>query len=215
MDSYKEKENCRKLSEAEKKRKAEFEALSSKLETQGYKKKDLTVGIMFANIMTFVIAAPFIGLFTFWFLMKNQNTGFSHNSIENQNVFLLFIVLVFIHELLHGIVWAAFAKNHWKSISFGFMAKYLTPYCTCKEPLKKSEYIIGGLMPTLCLGILPAIISIYTGSDFIFYMSMIMILCGGGDMMIVLKLILLKNQNPQNTIYIDHPYQAGLVMFER
>ena len=39
MDSYKEKENCRKLSEAEKKRKAEFEALSSKLETQGYKKK--------------------------------------------------------------------------------------------------------------------------------------------------------------------------------
>ena len=56
-------------------------------------------------------------------------------------IFLFCLLLIFVHELIHGITWAVFAKKGRKAISFGFIPQYLTPYCTCNEPLKKGEYI--------------------------------------------------------------------------
>ena len=48
--------------------------------------------------------------------------------------FILAIIGIVVHELIHGLTWACFAKNGWKSISFGVWWKVLTPYCHCNEP---------------------------------------------------------------------------------
>lgn len=107
-----------------------------------------------------------------------------------------------------------FCKKGRKAISFGFIPQYLTPYCTCNEPLKKGEYITGALMPTLLLGFLPAAGASVTGSAVLFCISAVMIFAGGGDLTIVLKLLRYKTESSE-ALYLDHPYQAGLVVFLR
>ncbi len=202
----------RKLTKDEQARKSEFENLKSSLEEQGYKSDDLTIGILYANIMAFALGIPIIILLGIVFLNKNHSVG---GYFETLNVFkflAIMIVLIVVHELIHGVFWSMFAKKHWKAVSFGFIMKYLTPYCTCKEPLKKYEYIIGALMPTIILGIIPSLISIFNGSAMLFSLGAIMILGGGGDLTIIIKL-LCYHSNKENTIFIDHPYKLGLVAF--
>ena len=120
--------------------------------------------------------------------------------------------LIVIHELIHGITRAIFAKDGWKAISFGFIAKYLTPYCACKEPLTKFGYIIGAMMPTIILGIIPMIVAIAIGNAVVFGIAFLMILSGGGDMLTSFKLLTFKT-NGKKSIYIDHPYLVGLTAF--
>ena len=129
-------------------------------------------------------------------------------------IFLFCLLLIFVHELIHGITWAVFAKKGRKAISFGFNPQYLSPYCTCNEPLKKGKYITGALMPTLLLGLLTAAGAIVTGSAVLFCISAVMIFAGGGDLTIVLKLLRYKTESSE-VLYLDHPYQAGLVVFLR
>lgn len=67
--------------------------------------------------------------------------------------------------------------------------------------LTKSQYVVGGIMPTVILGRILAIIAIFTGSLFWFVMGELMILAGGGDMTILLKLLRYKS-NKKEIIYM-------------
>ena len=69
--------------------------------------------------------------------------------------FILVIVGIVVHELIHGLTWACYAKRGWKSISFGVMWKLLTPYCHCDEPMHISGYMMGAMMPCIILGCHP------------------------------------------------------------
>ena len=192
----------RKLSKSEQKRKKLYEEKKKELLAQGYEEKDLTIGVVYANIMAFVLGLPIIILLLILFIYKNQS-GIYTFSIYGPVVFLIvFAVLVVVHELIHGLFWAIYAKNHLKSIEFGFMISSLTPYCCCKDMLTKSQYIVGGIM------------SIFTGSLFWFIMGELMILAGGGDLTILLKLLRYKSKK-EEILYMDHPYECGLVVFER
>lgn len=206
--------NIRKLSKAEEKRKKLYEDKKNKLLAQGYEEKDLTIGIAYANIMAIVLGMPIIIFLLIIFIYKNQNGEIKFSLIGSFGFLVIFFVLVALHELIHGLFWAIYANNHLKSIEFGFIKSSLTPYCCCKDMLTKVQYIIGGIMPTILLGILPAVISIFTGSIFWFAMGEIMILSGGGDMTILLKLLRYKS-NKKDVLYMDHPYECGLVVFEK
>lgn len=198
-------------------RKERFEEQKAELEAQGYRAEDLTIGLVYANVMALILGLPPIFVLGICYFLRIAYAPVGGGS-AGFNGFLLFcvtfVILIFLHELIHGIFWSISAKNGWKSISFGFIVKYLTPYCTCSEPLGKRQYIIGAVMPTVILGILPALAAIATGSIFLFSTGAVMIFAGGGDLTIILKLLCHKN-NGKDTIYIDHPYQAGLVAFCR
>lgn len=207
------KEN-RKLSKAEEKRKKLYEEKKKELIAKGYEEKDLTISVVKANVMAFVLGMPIIILLFILFIYKNQSGIYTFSIRDSVGFLVLFAILVVLHELIHGIFWSIFAKNHLKSIEFGFIASSLTPYCCCKDMLTKSQYIIGGIMPTVILGIIPAVISIFTGSVFWFVMGELMILSGGGDMTILLNLLRYKSDKKE-ILYMDHPYECGLIVFER
>jgi hypothetical protein len=94
------------------------------------------------------------------------------------------------------------------------MKEYLTPYCTCKCPLTKGKYIIGALMPLLILGLLPMAVGIGIGSFFWLLLGIIMTVSAGGDIMIVMMIMKYKSQ-AEDILYLDHPTQAGGVLFEK
>ena len=215
MANQDEKEIKRKLNRDEEKRLHEFEQLTKQMEAEGYTHQPLTVSIVKANLYTLIAAIPvlIIGILLFFLCSKDADldSGFLSNP-------LLFVGTIFlltvVHELVHGITWACFARNHFKDIAFGFMVQYLTPYCACKVPLDRKAYITGALMPLIALGIIPFVISLISGSFPLLIISIIMILAAGGDVMIVLNVLKYKS-DAKDIAYIDHPTQAGGVIFER
>ena len=69
-------------------------------------------------------------------------------------------------------------------------------------------------MPTVLLGILPAAAGIFTGSMVLWGIGAVMIFAGGGDLAIFLKLLSFR-PGTGDVVYLDHPYECGLVAFLR
>lgn len=208
------KEQDRKLTPAEEKRMRRFEAVSAELEGQGYRKTPLTIGLVAANVMIMLIGIPFLVLSMVLFFHINGATGLSFGAGKTLGLVAAMIVLTVIHELIHGAVWSLFCENGWKDIDFGFITQYLTPYCTCAAPLPRWSYVEGALAPLVILGIVPYIAGLFSGSVFVFFLGIMMILGAGGDIMLTIKLLRFKAQGEEVLIY-DHPTEAGSVVFDR
>ena len=205
------KEQARALTPAEKKRLARFESIAQELAAQGYNRTDLTVGLVKANVFVIVISLPMMGLGLWLYYLKNGFAG-----IRFSGIWMLPAVLVLtaVHELVHGLGWSLYTPNRLRDMEFGFMKQYLTPYCACGAPLSKREYIVGALAPLVIVGVIPAVLGILFGSFFWTMMGLIMILAAGGDMLIV-KNILAYKTDSKDILYMDHPTQAGGVIFEK
>ena len=212
-----QKELNRTLSEAEQKRLDQFEARAGELIRQGYRRVNLTVSIVSANIFAVVLLIPVMALGFWLFWLKNGTLagGISSGGVGGLLLFLVvMLVLVAVHELIHGLSWSLFTEHRFGDIEFGFMKQYLTPYCTCLVPLSRGQYIFGALMPLIVLGILPMIVGILTGSMPVLFMGIIMTVSAAGDIMIVWRLLTYRSQ-AETVVYIDHPTQAGGVIFEK
>ena len=209
-------EKNRKLSAKEQRRLSVFEETCERLSQQGYKRNDLTISIVKANLFVILLAIPVVAIGVLLFAWKNPISLLTPSPQGSLLFVALFIVLIMVHELIHGLTWSLYAEHHFKDIAFGFMKEYLTPYCTCTTPLLKSHYTMGALMPCVVLGILPTAIGILLGSHFLFWTGIVMILSASGDIMIVMKLLTYKSQSGSKEILIyDHPTQAGSVIFEK
>ena len=208
------REKSRKLSPAEERRLGAFEALAESMGARGYRRVELTVGIVKANVFAVVLLIPLLIVGIGLFLLINRGAGRGFAGMNPLVFFVLLFALIVIHELIHGLSWAMFAEHHWKDIEFGFMKQYLTPYCTCGVPLSKGQYIFGALMPLVLLGLIPMLVGILTGSLQTLLMGIIMADAAAGDILIVWK-ILRYRSGAESIVYIDHPTQAGGVIFEK
>lgn len=206
------KESARELTKAEQQRKEFFEAESEKLVKQGYERKDLTFGVVEANVWAVVVTLPLIILFllAYRLIWGKEVLDYRWGLLYA----LLLIVLIVVHELIHGAVFACFAKDGFRSVAFGVIWSMLTPYCTCRESLKRKHYMLAILAPTVVLGILPAAAALALGSRWLLYLGVLLILGGGGDIMCAIKLGTYRTKG-KDCLFFDHPYEVGLAVFER
>jgi hypothetical protein len=135
------------------------------MEPNNYK-QEYTITALKGNLIAGTLAIPILLIFGMPFFsiwdnplheIKDFITGGVLNIVINLSIFILGVCL---HEFIHGITWALFAKNGMKSIKFGIMASSLTPYCHCTEILKSSHYKAGAIMPAIITGLIPSILSI-------------------------------------------------------
>ena len=204
----------RKLTEKELKRKDNFEKFTSEMQQNGYKTKNMILNMRQANYLGPLSMLPFM-IFTFW-IYHNVN-GFNVEGISSGlavAAFLLILCLTILHEFIHGITWRIFAKNHFHSIDFGIIWSSFSPYCTCSKPLKKWKYLLGIAMPTLVLGGGIAVVAVISNQLLLLFLAEVMNLSGGGDFLITLK-ILLYRTDKKESVYCDHPYEYGFVVFEK
>jgi hypothetical protein len=209
-----EKEKSRELTPAEEKRLLRFEELSDRLIGQGYRRVELTVSIVKANIFAVVLLIPLLIAGGGLFFLRNHSMSGGLGKMNPLLFAALFFAMIVVHELIHGLSWSLFAENHWKDIEFGFMKQYLTPYCTCGVPLKKGAYIFGTLMPLVLLGILPMIAGILADNLGLLLLGVILADAAAGDILIVWKILRYRSE-AGTIVYIDHPTQAGGVIFEK
>ncbi|QIH35635.1 DUF3267 domain-containing protein [Sphingobacterium sp. DR205] len=124
---------------------------------------------------------------------------------------LVVVIGVVVHELIHGITWSCYIKNGFRSIKFGVLMKMLTPYCHCKEPLRVKQYIIGALMPSIILGIIPIIYAWFSGNTNILLFAIFFTASAAGDFMIV-QLIWREDMR---SLVLDHPSEAGCFIYKK
>ncbi len=117
------------------------------------------VAILVISAVVYLI--PFVAIWGF--NLPKEDSGFE-GLLNSLMVFLVLALGIVVHELIHGITFACFAKRGFKSISFGIIMKYLTPYCHCDEPMSRGKYAVAALMPLVVLGFMPAVLSWFTGS---------------------------------------------------
>ena len=201
----------RKLTEKELKRKNDFEKLNSEMQQKGYKIKNMTINIRQANFLGPLSMLPFIAL-TFLFYYNVNSFDLGGISLRFVVAAFLLLPLIILHELIHGVTWGFFAKNHFHSIDFGFIWSSFSPYCTCSEPLKKWQYLLGTAMPTLVLGGGGAVAAVMTNQLLLFLAAEYMILSGGGDFQLILRSIL---TDKRESLYCAHPYECAFVVFEK
>lgn len=185
------------------------------MEKDGYVKTDLTISADKANIIGplygFLTALPFIVLY---FIINPQPLFWGKLGLLKTTLLVIFyFVLVILHELIHGLTWSRFTKNGFRSISFGVIWRSLNPYCTCSEPLSKTHYMTGSLMPWFVLGILPCIAALIIPSGFLLFIGVIMVLSAGGDLLIVQMMLARKSDG--ELLFLDHPTDIGLVCLEK
>ncbi len=202
-----------KLSKQQVKATEKFNLLDASLSEKGYRAEKKTITIVKANVYAFLTSGPFavLGVLLFFLIHRSGSFTLEPKSLMFYSLALFpaFLLLTLLHELTHGLVWSIFAKNHWKSISFGVIWEMLTPYCHCDEPLLLWQMCLGAFAPFVTVGLLPLLYALLTGNVFFLALSFFMMFGSGGDFTI----ILLVAKEKKNTLVVDHPSECGCVLY--
>lgn len=180
------------------------------------RERKVTINLVKANvfgIVVFLVAAiVFGGLFLLiWGHRLDEIHMLPEGSAWSGIAFVAILMLgMVVHELIHGATWACFAKRGFKSISYGVIWKYLTPYAHCDEPMHIRPYQLACLMPCFLLGIVPSVVSLFTGSFPWLFFGLLYIAAAAGDIWMAW---LLQKENPQSTV-LDHPSEAGFYIYD-
>lgn len=188
-----------------------------------YQRIELTASATEANVKALAFALPVMLLLLVPYLLLWPEQ-FSAETIRGivaayggrilflpLGMMLVFIPGAAVHELLHGLTWAAFCKNGIRSISYGVYWKALTPYCHCKEVLPLRPYILGGIMPGLVMGLLPGMFGMIWGNPWVFFFGLFFTLAAAGDMLV---LWMLRHCKASDLVQ-DHPDKIGCYVLRK
>lgn len=185
-----------------------------------YEKVVKTVRIENANKTGLVLAGPVFFVFTalYVFLWEGEIFNYFRQDFAVWKIvkdvglfFIVTLVGIVFHELIHGISFAMFTERGFRSIRFGVLWKYLTPYCHCTEPLQIRHYRFGALAPAVILGLIPAVAGLVIGKYTVTFFGIIFIVAAIGDFMVIQ---LLWKEKPTDYAQ-DHPSEAGCFVFRK
>lgn len=179
------------------------------------KVRKMTINLVWANVFSILllIVMAVVAVAAWCLVWGNYEGSVRNNGVMpfQGGLFVLSLCLgIVVHELIHGITWAIFAKRGWKSISFGIMWKVLTPYCHCEDPMKVGPYIWGALMPLLVLGVVPMLLGLCIRSGWMMAFGVVFVASASGDILVAWKL----RKEPSNNEVLDHPTEAGCLVYE-
>ena len=198
--------------------------MENKFIEENYAKEEVKINAIWANVFAFIVLAIAVVLFGIPFFMiwlrnvpmiRIYDTAISvQTRLINFAIGMLVLILGFIaHELIHGLFFALFAENRFKSIKFGILppSKLFSPYCHCKEKLRINHYRIGAIMPLVILGIVPAVISIIIGNLLLLFFGILFTMVAAGDILMFIKLM---KEKKETWIY-DNPTDIGFDVYRK
>lgn len=210
----------RTLSKAEARRAEEHARLREGLERDGWRAHELVVGMSEVNTRGMLVgiacSLPFIAAYLTLHGAHLPSSG------QLLAWCVVYLALIPTHEAIHGLTWGLCNPRRFKAVEFGFVKEYLTPYCTCTQPLTPQAYLAGALMPGLALGLLPAVAGVALGNGVVFMLGVFMIWGASGDMLVAARIArYIRGGAAQGRtglterLCVDHPSECGVVVFER
>lgn len=172
-------------------------------------KRDHSITMAKANVIALGIVLP-LAILQFILFTAIQGTENTQPTWGFNLLFLLVVLGVVVHEIIHGVSWAFFGRKPFSAIKFGFQWKTITPYAHIKEPVEVNAYRIGAFMPGFVLGILPYVISLLTGDGNLFWFGLVHTALAGGDWLV----LWLIRKVEAGLLVEDHPTNAGCYVLE-
>lgn len=194
-----------------------FNKVTEGLLKEGYKSKDVSIRLFKSHLLTIILLGPLVFLILKIYEWIYCPYDLAYILLDRNCLLLLgiaIIILAITHEILHGFTWAIFTPRGIKDISFGFLLKYLSPYSTCRVPLKRWQYTLGVLMPLMVLGILPTVLGLLIGNAAFTLIGALFIIGAGGDLAMVYLLMSYKPERKDLLVY-DDPTKIGVRFFEK
>jgi hypothetical protein len=173
--------------------------------------RDCSVSFGEANIKMFLYILPPVALLmgTFGLLWGWRTLGDGFDRFFTLWIFLpTFALGIVIHELIHGITWAAAGRLPWSDIRFGFDPKSFTPYAHARRPIPVNAYRIGAAMPGLLTGVLPCLIALAAGSGPLMAAGLFFTFAAGGDLLV----LWLSRKIAAGELVQDHPSRVGCLV---
>jgi len=180
---------------------------------ENFNEEKITINIIRANVFALIVLVLAFVSFGIPFIMlwRDKIMPTFGNKINTVVYIASLIVGIVAHEAIHGLFFALFSEDKFKSIKFGIMPreKLFSPYCHCREILKINHYRISAIMPLIILGIIPAAISLVFGNILLLLFGVVFISGGCGDLLMILKLI----REKKNAFIYDLPDDAGFIVY--
>lgn len=114
-------------------------------------------------------------------------------------LFILMVIWLIIHEILHGIAFGLFKEVNKKNITFGMYLEKGVFYCMCKQNITKKVILTSLLFPFTIIGLITLIIGMIINNYELVFLSILNITGSIGD--IIMTIYFLKC--PNDIIYID------------
>jgi hypothetical protein len=183
------------------------------MESNVYENNKVTKEVTFEEsrlmVMLIIIIIPFylVGDLIYDAIWKGRDPLVDLN-IPELIKYLSVLVAIFVHELIHGAIFAYYAPNRFRSVKFGFSKNLGSPYCHCSDPLKVKHYMRAGIAPFVILGVIPYLLALVTGNNWIKVFGLLFCIGGFGDLLVWIKLF----KYDKNILVMDHPSKMGFIL---
>jgi putative zincin peptidase len=117
----------------------------------------------------------------------------------------LMLAAVLVHELLHAAGFLLFGRAPRGEVRLGFQPRTLTPFASCRVPVRAAAYRVAGLLPALVLGGLPVLAAWATGSGTLLLWGWLMLALAGGDVAAVWAM----RNVPGDAMVVDDAARVG------
>lgn len=174
-------------------------------------KEEITVSALAANIygLLFGLLPAGLLLVLFYVVWQGRPVQQPTEGYSVLHTLLLVVAGIVAHELLHGLGWMVFAGVPREDVHFGVKWKLLTPYAHSSARMSLRDYRWAGFLPGLVLGIVPALLAIFTGSVLLIGFGVLFTATAGGDFLV---LWLLRGV-PADAEVQDHPTLVGATVY--
>ncbi len=165
--------------------------------------EDRSISLLTANVVAAVAVIPVmaigVGLFTLLW-------GAGRYAFEmTWWVFVLLLVGIVVHELLHGVGWQLTKGSEDVSVEYGVKWAMLTPYAHLTGPISLRAYRIGTVLPGVALGLLPMALGLILGHSGLLTFGITFTWAAAGDFLVLWSL----RDLPPDVRVEDHPDRAG------
>lgn len=174
-------------------------------------KKDLSVSMARANVVgPLLILPPLLALSLAYVLIWGMDVVVDASLWELAAFYAVALVILIVgvvaHELLHGFSFVLIGKQPLENVKLlGFQWKTLTPYSSCRVPVRARVYRWAVAMPGLVLGLAPSLLGIITGNGWVMLFGLFFLFAAAGDALI---LWLIRGVGSDELVE-DHPERAG------
>ena len=173
---------------------------------------EVVISLRTANLYSFVFFIVSLVIFgtAFSFIWSIEGFINAWRSFLTDYILLIVSILggMLLHEVIHALAWGAFADKGFRSITFGINWRHLAPYVHCNEYLRIPAYATGVALPGILLGMLPAIVSLFTGSGWLLCFGVFFLAGAAGDFLALLRL----RSFPRTAFVMDHPEHLGFIV---
>lgn len=117
----------------------------------------------------------------------------------NTHTFIIMILWLILHEVIHAIGFFVSRNVKWSNIVFGMFLEQGIFYCMCKQEINKKNILFSLMLPLIIIGVLTLIVGYILSNPLLVLLSIINISGCAGDIMMGFLMLKL----PKDIKYLD------------